>query len=129
MLVEPFFGTIDPVQEDKRRAIAECNGDDFSVQHFEVKESIPLGNHFHRGKFEVFTILEGGGIVITHLVDENGHPIGDKLVTKIGKLSVIKIHPYTAHTFYLDPGTKMTCFSSAPFDEKNQDMTKFVLEP
>lgn len=123
-----FIGKIMPVHEDARRAIAEYNGDDFSVQYFEVKERIPLGNHFHKGKFEVFIILRGSGIVVTCPIGEDGIPTAEKTVTEIGNLSVVKIPPYTAHTFYLDPGTKMTCFSSAPFDEKNQDMMKFVLE-
>ncbi len=124
-----FVGKITPVHEDNRRAIAECNGDGFSIQHFEVKERIPLGNNFHRGKFEVFTILRGGGVVITRPIGEDGNPIGAEEITELQPLSVVKIPPYTAHTFYLNPGTTMTCFSSAQFDEQNQDMTKFVLKP
>lgn len=118
-----FVGLIDLVHEDARRAIAEFNTDDwdFSVQRFATKERIPLGNHYHVKKDEIFVILKGGGSVATQRVKEPESR--ETFSLKIG--SVIYVPKNMAHTFELEPGSEMICFSTKAFDK--DDMHPLVL--
>lgn len=113
------IGRIELVHEDHRRAIAEFNGDNFSVQHFKVKEPIPLGNHYHKGKTETFTILQGDGIL---LLQDTTNPSAATEFHRLRAGAVVEIPPGWAHTFFLKGGSEMLCRSSARFDEANQDM-------
>ncbi len=118
-----IFGQVIYAHEDERRKIEECNADGFSVQMFTVKVSdIPLGLHAHGKKSEVFTILEGDGEVLTCPVSPTGKQTGEIERIAVSAGSVVRIPPFVAHTFYLAPGSRMHCFSSAPFDPAAQDM-------
>lgn len=111
-------GKITKVHEDERRAIFEYNSieSNFSIQSFRIKTKIPLGNHYHKNKEEIFVILKGKGKLITCPVNQEGVVIEEKQKIDICAGSVIKIKSYTAHTFLLEPNSEMICFSSAAFD-------------
>ncbi len=128
----PIFGEValvgDPSKPDPRRDIREFNGEQFAVQLFEIKASdLPLGKHAHAKKFEVFTILEGGGLLLTCRVDGKGNQLRELENHNLVAGSVVRLEPYTAHTFYLAPGSKMHCYSSAPFDPTDFIPTPFLV--
>lgn len=116
--------TLPLAHEDYRRIIRDYTdpNNKYSIQHFLIKESIPLGNHFHKRKFEIFKIIEGIGTLFTAKITRKDHNIGlmQKLLLTPG--DVVKIPPYFAHTFVLNAGSKMICYSSKPFDQANTDM-------
>lgn len=125
----PFMmGEITSAHSDTRRAISEWNGPDRSVQGFEIFNCPdPLGKHFHRNKEEVFIITEGGGTLLLCNVDKDGNRGGDVSEVILTEGSVVVIKPFTAHTFYLEPGTKMLCYSTAPFDPSDMPPTPWLV--
>ncbi len=127
-LPDSMVGHLEPVHSDARRAIREYNGIDYSIQHFVIgTERSALGNHYHTGKSETFTILEGGGTLVMRAVDAMGVPCGGLFKTEVKKGDVIRVNPFMAHTFILDPGTEMLNYSSAPFDPLRPDITQHTL--
>ena len=124
-----FFGTLPmpAVADDARRTIYEINLPRCSVQGFDIKSNVgPLGNHFHQKKWEQFHILEGGGTLYTQTVDKDNNatgPLEQKQVMANGECHII--NAFTAHAFVLEPGTKMLCYSSEPFNPDDKDMHPF----
>jgi mannose-6-phosphate isomerase-like protein (cupin superfamily) len=118
-----LVGLIGLVHEDARRAISEFNTEDwdFSIQQFKIKEKIPLGNHYHAKKDEIFVILKGSGQVTTQKreVPESRETFD----LKTG--SVVYVPKNMAHTFVLEPESEMICFSTKAFDK--DDMYSLVL--
>ena len=110
-------GTLRPVHKDARRAISEMNGSNFSLQSFEIFQSIPLGNHYHERKTETFLLIEGSGELVTQDITQK-----KVLRQDIEQGAVIRIEPGIAHTFVLAPGSKMIGYSSTPFDPNDMDM-------
>ena len=118
------------VHEDNRRAIYEVNGSDFSVQYFKINSEPVLkglGNHYHRKKSEVFTILSGGGLVLLQDVNNDGQPVGEVRVQELNPRDVVTIPSFVVHTFHLRPDSEMHCYSTKPFDPNDKDMTQFEL--
>jgi hypothetical protein len=112
-----IFGQITLAHEDERRALNEFNSNDFRVQIFEFKDSErPGGKHAHAKFFEVFTILKGGGFVLTCQVDASGKQMSPIKRHNLAVGSVARMEPFTAHTFYLKRGTKLHCYASAAYD-------------
>lgn len=115
--------------DHNRRTIFEvnCPIEGFSLQGFDVKARLPLGKHFHEKKHETFKILAGGGIVFLYPVSYIGEQIDPAKIQRLQLTagSVVHMPPMTAHTFYLEPGSRMVCFSTAAFDEENKDMRAF----
>ncbi|HEY9690759.1 MAG TPA: hypothetical protein V6D15_00970 [Oculatellaceae cyanobacterium] len=107
---------------DERRIIDDCNLNGCGIQHFYIKSSEPLGNHYHKNKREVFVIVEGKGIFTYLPLNQEGKPIGKQKTIPVKTGNVIKVAPFTAHAFRLNIGSTMWCFSSAPFDSDNLDM-------
>lgn len=116
-------GTLKLVHEDMRRAIREYNGEDFSITDFMISRRIPLGDHFHARKREVFTIIDGEGYVVLKDTRDDSVPVIHPLQTG----SVVAIDPFMAHTFVLDVGSQMQCMSSERFNPEDQDMTYWPL--
>lgn len=128
--LEPTFGTFRLVHEDERRAIYELDSPtgNFSVNFFKIKVSeLPLGKHAHAKKTETFTILSGGGVVLTCPVDQFGNKAGEVAKQELAEGSVVHLPPFTAHTFYLQPGTTMHCFSSEAFDKEDFVQAPFLV--
>lgn len=127
----PTFGRVALAHEDERRKIEEFNSDSFSVQMFDIKSSnmplMPLGKHAHSRKFEVFTILEGSGELLTCNIDpaENNQGVATRMSLERG--SVVCLPPHVAHTFYLTSGSKMHCFSSRAFDQTDFIQCPFLV--
>lgn len=110
-------GTLSLASSDVRRDIHEFEFSDAAFQDFVIRDaSKPLGQHFHREKFEIFYFLEGGGTIRTAQVDKDGRIIGEVKLFEINSGSVIQIPPYHTHRFDLLPNTRFVAFSSKPFD-------------
>ncbi len=112
-----------PVSEDQRRTIWEENQkeNNQSIQAFLIhQENLPLGNHYHNRKIEIFCIIEGG---CKELKLKDAH--NDNQITSLTNLAagtIIVMPARVAHTFFFEPGTKMLCFSTTAFNEQNKDM-------
>jgi mannose-6-phosphate isomerase-like protein (cupin superfamily) len=119
------LGMIAFVLEDERRELSEFDTEyaDFSVQRFVVKERIPLGNHYHTKKDEVFVILSGRGRVILQKVGVNKN---GETTLPLKKGSVVYIPKNTAHTFLLEIGSEMICFSTKAFDKDDMHEWKLL---
>ena len=120
----PGFG------DDHRRTIYEINSpeDGFSIQGFFIKSNnLPLGIHYHERKSELFKIVEGRGFVLLYAVEKTGETINPAKIRREELVAgtVVYVPPMTAHTFYLDPGSRMMSFSTAPYDDNDKDMTRF----
>ena len=123
-------GIITLAHEDSRRIISEFNSNegDFAVKHFLVKEQLPLGNHYHTKKTEVFIVLKGQGILRSCPIDKaTGKPIGDVETKELDNKSVVAVPAYVAHTFTFEPGSEVLCFSSKAFNEEDKDMVPYPL--
>lgn len=120
-------GLITAVHEDNRRAIAEFNSSemDLSVQSFKIKEKIPLGNHYHAWKDEVFVILKGKGEVTLQYQYFGIDSHSSVRTFPLEEGSVVHVEKNMAHTFVLEPGSEMICFSNRAFDK--DDMRSCVL--
>lgn len=129
LMAESTYGRLisiplqDPRMNDERREIHELNNPwgNWSIQAFRIKaDNLPLGNHFHERKTEVFIILSGK---VEKLIFARGKDLsGRKELTDLGPGTLIVIPPGWAHTFYMTPGSEMLCFSDAAFDPNNMDM-------
>ncbi|MDP3935056.1 MAG: hypothetical protein Q8Q46_02495, partial [Candidatus Giovannonibacteria bacterium] len=94
----------------------------FSVQKTEVlATNLPIAVHAHARKSETFVIIKGGGFVLAAKVDKTGKLLENPKKTLLKIDSVVYFPPLAGHTFYLNPGSKMICYSSEPYDEKNPD--------
>ncbi len=123
------IGPLGLVHEDNRRSIQEFNGVDRSIQQFRIKESIPLGNHFHKGKSETFLLVSGSGFLASCDVSpKDGKQTSEVEIQEIKEGEMVHIPAYTAHTFRFRPGSHLLCFSSTPFDENNKDLNPFTLD-
>ena len=117
MQVEVECGSLSLVSSDARRDICEFGFSDSAFQDFTIRDtSKPLGQHYHRDKFEVFYFLEGGGTIRTARVDADGKIIGEIKKFEVGPGSAIRIPPSHTHRFDLTPNTRFVAFSSKPFD-------------
>jgi len=113
---------------DARRTIWEGHYGDGVIQYFQIHASnMPLARHYHRLVTETFTILSGGGYLLTSSVDYDGMPIDaegnllpemDSIVMRrhLELGDTVEVAPFLAHTFYLRLGTEMVCIASHPFD-------------
>ncbi len=120
------IGFLKEVHRDQRRTIYEWNSPEegYSYNFFEIHAAIPLGNHYHTKKDEVFHIMKGGGVVVMQAIDpKTGQPSGERTTQSLKARSVVHVRAFTAHTFVLEPGSEMSCYSSSHYDEKNNDMT------
>lgn len=105
------------VSSDARRDIHEFEFGGSAFQDFLIRDtSKPLGQHFHRKKFEMFYFLEGGGTIRTARVNSEGKIISDIKQFEVGPGSAIRIPPYHTHRFDLATHTRFIAFSSKPFD-------------
>lgn len=110
-------GLLKPASSDARRDIREFGFGNSAFQDFVVRDaSKPLGQHYHREKFEIFYFLEGGGIIRTARVNAEQKIIGEIKKFEVVPGSVIRIPPYHTHRFDFLPNTRFVAFSSKPFD-------------
>jgi|SRR3989344_6000505 len=123
----PFLKAFCEVARDARRTISEVNGPNFSVQHFKVAARMPLGNHYHGKRVETFVVLAGGGRLVTRHVGLDGKGLEEPVEEAVSAGTVIRMPPYVSHTFILEPGSEMVCYSSIRFDPDDMDMVRDVL--
>lgn len=113
-------GSLKLASSDARRDIHEFEFLDSAFQDFVIKDiSKPLGQHFHREKYEIFYFREGGGIIQTAEVDATGAIVGDVKRFEVGPGSIIRIPAMHTHRFDLVRNTRFVAFSSKPFDQKD----------
>lgn len=114
---EVEHGPLKLVSSDARRDIHEFEFGGSAFQDFLIRDaSKPLGQHFHREKFEIFYFLEGGGTIRTARVNAEGKIIGEIKQFEVGPGSAIRIPPYYTHRFDIASHTRFVAFSSKPFD-------------
>lgn len=123
--MEKFIGKMALAHTDHRRSLSEVNGPNFSVKNIEVFEKIPIGNHYHERKTETFIVTGGSGKLFLEAIS---HPDSEVETYELFKGSVVKIEPFIAHTFVLEPGSSMICVSSAPFNPDDMDMVSHILK-
>lgn len=123
------FGRFQAVHEDARRTILEQEFPDepLSLQRQLIKDRLPLGNHYHEHKREVFVVLSGGGMVRYARVGADGRPEEVQQRDDVAPGSVIVVPARVAHAFLLEPGSELLCYSEVLFDE--QDLNRLVLIP
>lgn len=114
----------DPLQDDNRRELHELNNKEegWSVQAFLMKAGIkdqPVGKHYHEKKVEVFLMLEGR---VEELLTAHKTAKEVAVAANLGPGTLIVIPKLVAHTFYMEPGSRMLCYSSRAFDSKDKDM-------
>ena len=121
------LGSLQPVHEDGRRAILEQQFEDerLSIQRLKIKDRVPLGNHYHRHRREVFVVLVGRGTLSCAGVGEDGRP-GAVQQHPVGPGAVFVVPPYVAHAFVLAPGSELLCFSDVLFDEADLNEVMLV---
>jgi mannose-6-phosphate isomerase-like protein (cupin superfamily) len=109
------------VSADIRRTISEVNDseNDYSVQFFKVQEQIPLGNHYHVRKYEVFLVLKGEGGLYVQTLTKAAEKVGGMRRVSIQAPCVVRIPPLVAHAFLLSPGSEMICYSSKAYDQSD----------
>lgn len=115
-----------PKMDDDRRTIHEDDREEdrCSIGAFLIKQSgLPLGNHYHDWKTEVFIILSGEGDLIT--ADRNGEHRRER---PVGPGDVVVMPPGVAHTFFLIPGSEMLCYSTERFDPSDMKPLKLDRE-
>ncbi len=124
------FGRFQPVHEDARRAIHEHEfpEEPLSLQHQVIKERLPLGNHFHAHKREVFVVLRGSGYVRYAAVDAAGDA-EEPSQRDVGPGSVVVVPPRVAHAFLLEPGSELICYSEVLFDDSDLNPLQLISNP
>jgi quercetin dioxygenase-like cupin family protein len=129
MVINPvYIGNLEQVHIDVRRVIFECNLPTMSILQFSIIQAIPLGNHFHKKKQEMFVITEGSGKFAYLPLTADGEPQGEQLNIEIEKGVVIQVQPFTAHAFRLEAGSTMICFSTEAFDPDHPDVYSYVMD-
>ncbi len=138
-----IWGWLKHVHTDTRRTIHEFNGDDFSVQRFDVHSSnILLGNHFHKKSMwhtesdgldlwklsELFIFDEGGWFLLLQNIDPEWQIFWKIEKFRILARDILVIPPFQAHTLFLESGTKFRWFRPYRFDETDMDMNPCILE-
>lgn len=120
-------GQLKLVHQDARRTIQEQEfpHGSLSVQLIDVKQRVPLGNHFHRRRQELFVLLRGSGRVCHGPVDDQGQlgPVEHRRGLTAG--AVVQMPAGVAHAFLLEPGSQVLCYSDGLFEEG--DMHRLVL--
>lgn len=114
-----------PKMDDERRTIHEEDdeGAGTSTQAFLVKSGgLPLGNHSHNNKVEVFFLLCGEveRLITLSLGEEK------KEFSHIPSGSMIVMPPGVVHTFFLSPGSRMLCYASERFDPNDMPTMKLA---
>lgn len=110
-------GTLEVVSKDARREIKEFEFSDSAFNDFTIRgDAEPVGQHYHREKTEVFYFIEGGGVLYSAMVNDEGTITGEVEELEIKPGTVVKIPPYRTHRFDLKPGTRFVAHSSRPFD-------------
>ncbi len=110
-------GSLSLASSDTRRDIHEFGFIGSAFQDFVIRDaSKPIGQHYHREKFEVFYFLEGGGTIRTARVDGGGKIVGEIKQFEVWPGYVIRIPPYHTHRFDLTPNTHFVAFCSRPFN-------------
>lgn len=124
------IGRFQPVHEDARRAIQEQEfpEEPLSLQHQVIKARLPLGNHFHAHKREVFVVLRGAGHVRYAAVDAEGNA-GEATEHDVGPGSVVVVPPRVAHAFLLEPGSELIYCSEVLFDEDDLNPLPLIPTP
>ena len=110
------------VASDERRDIRETVVEGFGITYtwFRIKSRLPLGNHYHKDKTEVFCLKNGSGkFYLQPLAFVNGRMVanGTWIVIDMVIGTDLTIAPFTAHMVILEPGSEMVCLSTKPFDQ------------
>lgn len=97
--------------EDERRILIEwVNNIPFkSAKIVIAKNDLPLGEHYHNNKDEIFYLLKGNGSIKLDQV-ESVFNEGDCIFVKRG----------TMHTFVLSAGSILLGVGSEPFDSNDE---------
>lgn len=96
------------IHEDNRRIIYDwAEGDFKSCKAVIVKESIPIGDHFHRNKTEEFLLLQGEFMELK---------VGDEVLKGVKAPWKVTIPPGLYHKFICTPGSILLGTATQLFD-------------
>ena len=113
---EVEHGSLALISSDGRRDLFEITFETGTFNYFVIKQdACPLGQHFHRKKYEIFYFLEGGGTLTSAPVDGAGRVNGPVCTCTVSAGHVVRVPPRQTHRFDLRPGTRFVAFASAPF--------------
>ena len=113
--------------DDDRRTIHEEDNLDAqsSTQAFLVKAGgLPLGNHYHAKKTEIFFVIEGSVERLITASDGGTGPTEEFSLLQAGTMIVMP--PGVAHTFFLSPGSKMICYATERFNQADMVAVKLA---
>lgn len=100
------------IHQDKRRTIHDwANGNFKSLKVVYVHESIPIGDHFHNNKDEVFFLAAG---ILTELV------LGEAVKYNIDAPYVMNVPRGLYHKFTCTPGSIIFCGATEFFDKTDE---------
>lgn len=119
------------VSSDARRDIYEYEftQGDCAFQDFTIRDtSKPVGQHFHKEKFEIFYFISGGGRIRTARVSSDGKITDEIKIFVVSAGSAIRIPPYHTHRFDLVENTRFVAFSSRSFDPTDMIACPIVIE-
>ncbi len=108
--------------QDARRILREKppNEDGIVMTGFEILSAdLPLGNHYHARKAEVFYVLKGSSVwtlQYLQVVDGKVTQIGDRVTLTVQAGDFLTMPPFVAHTVILTVGAEMACINTEPFD-------------
>ena len=110
-------GGIYLLHEDEQLAIHRV---DFyrglSIYGVRTKERTPFGQRAWPKRHEFFNVIEGRGVLFHVWVNDAGHFSGRSTREELETGAVVHIEPMKAYSFYLEPGSQMTCSVVMAFD-------------
>lgn len=97
------------VHKDHRRTLYEwIENENFCTSKVVIaKDEIPIGDHYHNNKDEIFFLVQGRFLSIE---------VGDYINKDLIAPCRISIPRGTWHRFILEKGSILLCASNAPFD-------------
>jgi len=92
--------------EDDRRILTSIPYKGGEIKIIITKKDCELGNHYHKIKTELFTLMEGSGTIMIK-----------GIAYDIERLDDYRVARYEAHSFNLKKDSILVCICSHPYDK------------
>lgn len=98
--------------EDSRRVLYDwAQGNFKSAKAVIAKQAVPVGDHYHDKKDEVFFLLTGSFLELT---------IGSKETFNVPSPHLVNVPRGVYHKFILEPGSILLCVATELFDKTDE---------